>query len=165
MRSSESRRQEAGFIATVALLVMACIFLLWAVSCLARHSVETQLLQEQLAVRLQRELPQEVQRLRAQARASGAVLSRQTLEAQAFINLYDRGRRELLALEEQRQHAKELVAARVDAREELRMLGLAVRRGQMWLIMLEARLERLPQVRKVELEGRGGDFAFVLVHA
>ncbi len=165
MRSSDQPQPEAGFIATVALLLIVCLLLVWSVSCLAQRSVENQLLQEQLLARLQQELPAEVRRLDAQARTAGAVAPPQTLQAQALINLYERGRREMLALEEQREVAKALVIVRVDARKELRMLGLAVRRAKMWLMMLEAQLESMPQVKRVEVEGRDGEVEFVLAHA
>ena len=69
-----------------------------------------ELLREQLVARLERELPREVERVYARARAYGSVPSRQLAEAQAFINLHTRGRRAMVALEKERQHFKQLMA-------------------------------------------------------
>ncbi len=163
MRSSDQPRPEAGFIAIVAMLFIVFILLVWSVSCLAQRSVENQLLLEQLQARLQQDLPLEIRRVAARARASGTVTSPKNLEAQACINLYDQGLKELLALEEQREVAKALVIVRVDAQDELRILGLAVRRAKMWLMMLESHLGTLPQVKKVDVDD--GEVGYVLAHA
>ncbi len=147
MRSSDQPRQ-AGYIVSLALIFIISFGILMAVFWYQNRLLETELLQRQLLVRLKRELPPEVRRLYAQARASGSVPDMRLIEAQAFINLHNRGRRQMVALENQRQRVKHLVANRVDARRQLSQLGLEVRRAKMWVLMLEQKLKTLPQVRR-----------------
>lgn len=74
-------------------------------------------------------------------------MSRQHAEAQAFINLHTRGRREMVALEKERQHFKQLMSERVEVRAQLSRLSLELRRAQMWVMMLKRRLDSMPSVR------------------
>ncbi len=141
-------RREAGYVASIALLFIVFLGFLWAIHWHLRRQVQTELLQEQLTARLEQELPREIQNLYARARAAGSVPDRQLIEARAFINLHDRGRREMVELERQRQHMKHLMAERVEVRAQLSRLSLEVRRAQMWVMMLERRLQSLPLVEK-----------------
>ncbi len=147
MRSSDQPRQ-AGYILSVALIAIILSGFALATFWFQSRQVETDLLYQQLSARLEHELPREVQYLYAQARASGEVLDRQRIEAQAFINLHARGRRQMVELEKKRQHVKQLVINRVDARRQLRQLGLEVRRAKMWVMLLERKLKTMPQVRR-----------------
>ncbi len=147
MRSSRQPRQGAGYIVSIALIFIIMISLVLAITWCQRRAVENQLLQEQLIVRLERELPREIQRVYARSRARGSVPDRRLVEAQAFINLHTQGRRQMVALERERQRMKQLMINRVEVRAQLRRLSLEVRRAQMWVMMLERRLKTMPEVR------------------
>ncbi len=147
MRSSDLPRQD-GYILSVALIFILMFGLVLATSWFQRRLVETELLQQQLLARLEQELPREIQQVYAQARASGSAPSRQDVEAQAFINLHTRGRRQMVALETRRQEMKRLLEKRVDVRHQLSRLSLEVRRAQMWVLMLEQKLKTMPQVQR-----------------
>lgn len=147
MRPPGPTRRNAGFIVSTLLLVLLCIGVVLAVSWYQQRLAETELLRQQLLERLERELPREIQRLAANAGAAGSAPDRRLIEAQAFVNLHERGRREMLAVERERRRVKELVRNRVDAREELARLTLEARRTRMWVKMLQEKLETMPQVR------------------
>lgn len=149
VRPPDPTLRDAGFIVTTLLIVLLGIGVVLGVSWVQQRLAETALLRQQLLTRLERELPRELERLAARARASGAAPDRQLLRAQAFINLHARGRREMLELERERQHVKQLVRDRVDAREELARLTLEVRRARMWVEMLQHELDAMPGVRPV----------------
>ena len=131
------------------------IALVSAIIWFQRRAVETQLLQEQLISRLERELPREIQRVHARARARGSVLDRRLAEARAVVHLHTRGRREMVALERERQRMKRLMANRVEVRARLSQLSLEVRRAKMWVMMLERRLKTMPDVRPTPRSSRG----------
>ncbi len=147
MRSSRQPRQGAGYIVSIALIFFIMISLVLAITWGQRRAVESQLLHEQLIARLERELPREIQRVYARARARGSVPDRRLAEAQAFVNLHTQGRREMVALERERQRMKRLLINRVEVRAQLSRLSLEVRRAKMWVMMLESRLKTMPEVR------------------
>jgi hypothetical protein len=147
VRSSRQPRQGAGYIVSIALILIIMMALVTAITWIQRRAVQTQLLEAQLIARLDRELPREVERVYARARARGSVLDRRLAEAQAFVNLHTQGRRQMVALEREREQMKRLMAQRVDVHERLDRLSLEVRRAQMWVMMLESRLKTMPEVR------------------